>query len=46
MYICKSRKKGSVVNCRLINELRKIKTLEKNRATNDTKILVIYNKKW
>ena len=31
---------------RLINEIKKLKTFEKNIATNDTKKLVIYNKKW
>ena len=46
MYIYKSREKGSVDISSLINELRKIKTLEKNIATNDTKKLVIYHKKW
>ena len=30
----------------LINEIRKIKTREKNIAANNTKKLVIYNKKW
>ena len=29
-----------------INEVREIETVEKNIATNDTKKLVIYNKKW
>ena len=43
MYMYKSREKGSVDISSLINELRKIKTLEKNIATNDTKKLVIYN---
>ena len=28
------------------NEIRKLKTLEKNIAVNDTEKLVIYNKKW
>ena len=28
------------------NEIRKLKTLEKNIAANDTEKLVIYNKKW
>ena len=47
MYIYKSREKGSVDISRLIKEIRKIQTLEKkNIATNDTKKLVIYNKKW
>ena len=46
MYIYKSREKGSVDISRLINEIRKIKTLEKGIATNDTKKLVIYNKEW
>ena len=46
MYIYKSREKGSVDISSLINEIRKIETLEKNTATNDTKKLVIYNKKW
>ena len=46
MYIHKSREKGSVDISRLINEIRKIKTLEKGIATNDTKKLVIYNKEW
>ena len=46
MYIYKSWEKGSVSISKLINELRKIKTLGKNIATNDTKELVIYNKKW
>ena len=46
MYIYKSRRKGSVDISSLINEITKIKTLEKNIATNDTKKLVIYNKKW
>ena len=41
-----NREKGSVDISRLINEIRKIKTLEKTIATNDTKKLVIYNKKW
>ena len=45
-YIYKNREKGSVDISRLINEIRKIKTLKKNIATNDTKKLVIYNKKW
>ena len=44
IYI-KSREKGSVDISRLINEIRKIKTFEKNVVTNDTKKLVIYNKK-
>ena len=46
MYIYKSREKGPVDMSRLIKEIRKIKTLEKNIATNDTKKLIIYNKKW
>ena len=46
MYIYKSREKGPVDIGRLINEIRKIKTLEKNIAINDTKKLLIYNKKW
>ena len=46
MYIYKSWEKGSVDISRLINEIRKIKTLEKGIATNDTKKLVIYNKEW
>ena len=46
IYIYKSREKGSVDISSLINEIRKIETLEKNTATNDTKKLVIYNKKW
>ena len=46
MYIYKNQEKGSVDISRLINEIRKIKTLEKNIVTNDTKKLVIYNKKW
>ena len=37
---------GSVDMSRLINETRKIKTLEKNIATNGTKKQVICNKKW
>ena len=41
-----NREKGSVDISRLINEIRKIKALKKNIATNDTKKLVIYNKKW
>ena len=45
MYIYKSREKGSFDISRLINEIRKIRTLEKNIATNDTKKLVICNKK-
>ena len=46
MYIYKSREKGSVDISSLINEVRKIKILEENIATNDTKKLVIYNKEW
>ena len=46
MYIYKSRERGSVEISMLINEIRKIKTFEKNVGTNDTKKLVIYNKKW
>ena len=46
MYIYKSREKGSVDISSLINEIRKVKILDKNIATNDTKKLVIYNKKW
>ena len=45
MYIYKSREKGPVDISGLINEIRKIKALEKNIANNDTKKLVIYNKK-
>ena len=45
MYIYKSQEKGSVDINNLIIQIRKIKTLEKNIATNDTKKLVIYNKK-
>ena len=41
MYIYKSREKGSVDIRSLINEIRKVKTLEKSIATNDTKKLVI-----
>ena len=41
MYIYNSREKGSVDISSLINEIRKVKTLEKNIATNDTKKLVI-----
>ena len=43
MHIYKSREKSSVDISKLINEIRKIKTLEKNIATSDTKKLVIYN---
>ena len=46
MYIYKSREKGSVDITRVINEIRKIKTPEKNIASNDAKKLVIYSKKW
>ena len=46
MYIYKSREKGPVDMSRLIKEIRKIKTLEKNIATNDTKKVVSYNRKW
>ena len=46
MYIYKSREKSSVDISMLINEVREIETVEKNIATNDTKKLVIYNKKW
>ena len=47
MYTYKSREKGFVDISSLINEIIKIKTLEKNIATNnDTKKLVIYNKRW
>ena len=46
MHLYKIREKGSVDISSLINEIRKIKTLEKNMATSDTKKLVIYNKKW
>ena len=42
----KSREKGSVDISRLINEIRKIKPLEKDIATNDIKKLVICNEKW
>ena len=45
MYIYKSQEKSSVDISSLINEIRKIKILEKNIASNDTKKLVIYNKK-
>ena len=45
IYIYINPEKGSVDISRLINEIRKIKALEKNIATNDTKELVIYNKK-
>ena len=41
----KSPEKGSVDISRLINEIRKIKKLEKNTAANDTMKLAIYNKK-
>ena len=46
MCIYKSREKVSVDISSFITEIRKIKTLEKNIATNDTKKLIIYNKKW
>ena len=46
MYIYKSREKSSVDISMLINEVREMETVEKNIATNDTKKLVIYNKKW
>ena len=46
MYIYKSREKSSVDISMLINEVREIETVEKNIVTNDTKKLVIYNKKW
>ena len=46
MYICKSQEKGSVDISNLINEIRKLKTLEKNTASSDIKKLVIYIKKW
>ena len=44
-YIRKIREKGSVDVSRLINEIRKIKMLEKNITTNDTKKLEIKKKK-
>ena len=44
-YIRKIREKGSVDISRLINEIRKIKMLEKNITTNDTKKLEIKKKK-
>ena len=44
-YICKSQEKGSVDISSLINEIRKLKTLEKNTVSSDTKKLVIYIKK-
>ena len=40
MYVCKNQEKGYVDISRLVNEIRKIKTLENNIATNDTKKLV------
>ena len=46
MYIYKSREKDFVDISSLINEIRKIKTFEKNIATNHTKKLLIYNKRW
>ena len=41
IYIYKSREKGSIDTSSLINEIRKVKTLDKNIATNDTKKLVL-----
>ena len=46
MCIYKSREKVSVDISSFITEIRKIKTLEKNIATNDTKKVVSYNRKW
>ena len=46
MYTYKNRKEGSVDISRLINEIRKIETLKKSKATNDAKELVTYNNKW
>ena len=44
-YMCKIREKASAYISRLINEIRKTKTLEKNIPTNDTKKLEIKKKK-
>ena len=46
IYIHKSWQKCSIDISRLTNEIRNRKKLEKNTATNDTKKLVIYKKKW
>ena len=46
MYIYKRRENGSGDIRGLINEIRKIKILEKNIAANDAKKQVICNKKW
>ena len=46
IYIYINWENGSIDISRLINEIRKLKTLEKNIGTNDTNKLVIYNKKW
>ena len=46
MCIYKGREKVSVDISSFITEIRKIKTLEKNIATNDTKKVVSYNRKW
>ena len=43
--MCKIREKASAYISRLINEIRKTKTLEKNIPTNDTKKLEIKKKK-
>ena len=40
MYVYKNQEKDSVDISRLVNEIRKIKTLENNIATNDTKKLI------
>ena len=46
LHIYKSRERGTLELCRLINEIKKVKLLEKNSAQNHVRNLEQYNIKW
>ena len=46
LHVCKSRERVTLELSRLINEIKKIKLLEKNSAQNHVRKLKQYNIKW
>ena len=46
LHVYKSRERGTLELSRLINEIKKVKVLEKNSAQNNVRKLEQYNIKW
>ena len=46
LHVCKSTERGTLELSRLINEIKKVKLLDKNSAQNNVRKLEQYNIKW